>query len=222
MLLPGLYRAGRPSKSSHRRSKRLTAYHTVWYYSSIPYGMELDDEMSKSKGDWLATGLKILGDRGVAGLTIQRMTDTLGVTKGSFYHHFANIDDFRELLVAYWADQYLSTAAGPPDGVGDGLALLDTIMEEAFSSVTEPEIAIRAWAHQDEMVQKAVEQVDRARRQFVLNVFRNVAGDEEQARLMADMLATMLIGSLTVLPRIPPQRAHHLYREFKRLYQLGE
>ncbi len=178
--------------------------------------------MSKSKRDWLATGLKILGDHGATGLTIQRMTDTLDVTKGSFYHHFDNIREFQEQLVAYWADQYLSTAAGPPGGVAGGLALLDMIMEEAFSPVTEPEIAIRAWAHQDEMVRGAVEQVDGARRQFVLDVFRSVTGDEDQARLMADMLSTMLIGSLTILPRIPPQRVQYLYREFKRLYQLGE
>lgn len=178
--------------------------------------------MSKNKDDWLAAGLKILGQDGIGGLTIQRMTAELGITKGSFYHHFANIGDYQERLVTYWADQYLSTSARPPVGGEAGLALLDTIMEEAFGAVTEPEIAIRAWAHQDEMVQAAVEQVDAARHAFVLGVFREVAGDEGQARLMADMLATMLIGSLTVLPRIPPQRALELYREFKRLYRLDD
>ena len=64
--------------------------------------------MRKSKQDWLEVGLKTLGEFGENGLTIERLTGTLGVTKGSFYHHFRNVEDFREQLIAFWADQYLS------------------------------------------------------------------------------------------------------------------
>ncbi len=176
--------------------------------------------MRKSKQDWLEAGLHTLGKDGVNGLTIERMTEELGVTKGSFYHHFKNVRDFEEQLVVYWADQYLSTSADLPDGPGERLALLDTIMEEAFSRVTEPEVAIRTWAQQDEMVRPYVVQVDEVRYEFVLNVFLSVTSDEGQARLMADMLSAMLIGSITFLPRIPPERVLDLYREFKRLYGL--
>jgi len=175
----------------------------------------------KSKQDWLETGLKVLSETGVSGLTIERMTVELGVTKGSFYHHFESMGDFERQLINHWADQYLSTAASLPESTSELLPLLDSIMEEAFGPVTEPELAIRVWAHQDEMVQPYVEQVDAARRAFVLHVFRSVAETDEQARLMADMLSTMLIGSTTILPPVPPERVLELYREFKRLYGLG-
>jgi len=173
-----------------------------------------------SKQDWLANGLKTLGMVGPAGLRIQVMTETLGVTKGSFYHHFKHIRDFQEQLVAFWADQYLSTASNLPSAPRARLVLLDMLMEEAFSPVTEPENAIRVWAQQDEMARSYVEQVDAVRRGFVLNVFNSLVQDDAQAELMADMLFTITIGSMTVLPRVSPERVLELYREFKRLYGL--
>ena len=93
-------------------------------------------------------------------------------------------------------------------------------VEEMFAAVTEPEIAIRAWAQQDHMVHSFVERVDSVRRDFLLKVFRSVEVDDEQVRLMVDMLSTMLVGSITILPRLSPERVMDLYREFKRLYRL--
>jgi AcrR family transcriptional regulator len=176
--------------------------------------------MRKSKQDWLEAGLKTLGEFGVKGLTIEKLTGELGVTKGSFYHHFRDVEDFREQLIAFWADQYLSTASNLPDDPGELIALLDAIMEDGFGSITEPEIAIRVWAQQDNMVGSYVEQVDSVRQDFLLKVFRSMVGDDEQAHMMADIFSTMLIGSITVLPRVSPERVMDLYREFKRLYRL--
>lgn len=174
-----------------------------------------------SKREWLAAGLTILGQTGVDGLTIQSMTERVGLTKGSFYHHFGNMDRFKEALIGAWADQYLTTADDLPETAAERLALLDTIMREAFSRVTEPEIAIRAWAHGDPEVQAVVSQVDAARRRFVLNVFRSVAPSEEAAGTMADIFSTMLIGCITSLPPVPRKRVLALYWEFKRLYGLA-
>ena len=176
--------------------------------------------MRKSKLDWLEVGLKTLGEFGVQGLTIERLTGELGVTKGSFYHHFRDVEDFRKQLIAFWADQYLSTSSELPDDPGELIALLDVIIEEVFAAITEPEIAIRAWAQQDAMARLFVERVDKARQDFVLTVFQSVEGDDRRVRLMADMLSMMLIGSITVLPRLSPERVMALYEEFKRLYRL--
>jgi AcrR family transcriptional regulator len=176
--------------------------------------------MRTTKTDWFEKGLEILGASGHTALTIDGLGGRLGVTKGSFYHHFANVRDFQEQLIAHWADQYLSTSDNLPDDPAERLALLDGIMREAFSPVTEPEIAIRTWAQQDEMVRSYAEQVDAVRREFVQNVFQGLAANGAQARLMADMLTALLIGSMAVLPRMSPERVLELYEEFKRLYGL--
>lgn len=201
-----------------------------------------------TKDEWMRTGLGLLGEVGAGDLTVERLTEAAGVTKGSFYHHFQNVEEFQERLIAFWADQYLSTNPGPAvreDGAGSGhgsdasmdvadgagpetppgplaaVGFLDTIMREVFAAVTEPEVAIRVWAHADDRVRSYVERVDAAREGFVLDVMRSVAPDEERARLMADTLSTMLVGSMTVLPRMSPDRVLELYEEFKRVYGLS-
>jgi AcrR family transcriptional regulator len=148
------------------------------------------------------------------------MARQLRLTKGSFYHHFADIADYQSQLIAHWADQYLSTASAVPEDPAAALALLDTVMAEAFGPTTEPEVAIRAWAQQDKAVRAQVEKVDDVRRAFVSQVFLSLTGDVIQARRMADLLFAMLVGSIMALPRYSPQRVAVLYAEFKRLYGL--
>jgi len=175
----------------------------------------------KSKTDWLRAGLQVLGKAGLSGLTIDAMAYELGLTKGSFYHHFENIEDFEQQLLAYWANQYLSTSGSLPETPQERLLLLDIIMEQAFSPITEPEVAIRLWGHQDDRARSFVEQVDVFRRQLVFDIFASLVTDIEKAQMISDILFTMTIGSMTALPRIPPQRVLALYREIKRVYQLG-
>ncbi|NIP41979.1 MAG: TetR/AcrR family transcriptional regulator [Gammaproteobacteria bacterium] len=176
----------------------------------------------KNKQSWLKVGLQVIGDEGVNALTIQRMTEILGITKGSFYHHFTNIETFKSELIEFWANQYLSTANDIPEAPAERLALLDLIMKEGFSQITEPEVAIRAWAQQNEMVRQVVTQVDKVRNQFVYKVFLGLESDKAKAKLIADTFSTMLIGCITSLPPLPPDRIMALYAEFKRIYKLDQ
>jgi AcrR family transcriptional regulator len=70
-------------------------------------------------GDWLAVGFAILGEHGLTGLKIDRMAERLNVTKGSFYWHFKDLDDFLDALARKWAEdmgtRYLATAGGPDE-----------------------------------------------------------------------------------------------------------
>jgi AcrR family transcriptional regulator len=177
--------------------------------------------MGRSKRDYFQEGLRLLGEMGLSGLTIENLIQRLQVTKGSFYHHFNNVKEFQNQLVRFWAEQYFSTADGIPLDPQACLDLMDEIMETAFARVTEPEVAIRMWAHEDEEVRQWVEKVDAARRDFVARLFLHITGDENQADLMADMIFVMLIGSMTAFPRVPPRRVLLLYDEFKRLHGLA-
>ena len=60
----------------------------------------------KTKQDWLVAGLTLLGSTGSPDLTIDQLTDYLGVTKGSFYHHFKNYQDYVEQMLTFWGEHY--------------------------------------------------------------------------------------------------------------------
>ena len=174
----------------------------------------------KNKEDWLRMGLKVLAKDGLSGLTIDSMAGELELTKGSFYHHFADAADFESQLLAYWADQYLATSDSLPVDPQERLNLLDSIMEGTFSEITAPEVAIRLWAGQDVQARSYVERVDAFRRYIVYNIFVSLVDNDEKASLMTDMLFTITIGSMTAIPQISVSRVLELYQEFKRLYDL--
>ena len=44
--------------------------------------------------DWVRAALDVMVEDGIAGVKVQRLCDRLGVTKGSFYWHFADLDAF--------------------------------------------------------------------------------------------------------------------------------
>jgi AcrR family transcriptional regulator len=52
--------------------------------------------------DWLQAGYIVLAEQGVRALKVERLCRLLGVTRGSFYWHFEDIDGYRAALVESW------------------------------------------------------------------------------------------------------------------------
>src|SRR5262245_61265352 len=78
---------------------------TLWYGSRMtsgsPAAKRSRDERN-SKADWVRAGLSLLMKNGISGVRIEQATTRLGVTKGSFYWHFADAADFHRAMLAEW------------------------------------------------------------------------------------------------------------------------
>ena len=57
-----------------------------------------------SPADWCAAGLALLRDEGIDAVTVDRLCAALEKTKGSFYHHFRDLDAYLASLLARWED----------------------------------------------------------------------------------------------------------------------
>ena len=60
---------------------------------------------SLGKADYFDAGLELLASGGIGAVTISALCYRLGVTKGSFYHHFSSQTEFQDELLAYWASE---------------------------------------------------------------------------------------------------------------------
>lgn len=74
---------------------------------SIPPSMETGasaggDATRLSRRHWQRAALEMLTEGGIAAVTVPRLATSLGVTKGSFYWHFASIDDLLRAALADW------------------------------------------------------------------------------------------------------------------------
>jgi AcrR family transcriptional regulator len=52
--------------------------------------------------DWIAAGLDVLEAEGWQALRVQPVARRLGVSKGSFYWHFDDRNDWCDAVLAYW------------------------------------------------------------------------------------------------------------------------
>ncbi len=143
-----------------------------------------------SRDEWLARALGILATEGQAKLRVEAICAALGVTKGSFYWHFKDRDDFVCGLTRYWSDQFtdpvIAQVAQSANDAGERLkVLLYAVSDGGFARY---DVSIRAWAAQDpDLVAAMVRHVDERRLAFVGSIFAELGfeGDEIGMRARA-------------------------------------
>ncbi len=148
--------------------------------------------------EWLETAKQALIQDGVAGVKVDRLAKTLGVTRGGFYHHFKNQQDIIDRLVQHWVDT--NDMLPPLEGVSTATEAADklhelvqrVVLEEDFSSSFD--LAIREWARIDEQIKKTVDRVDAGRIRRLKKLFLALGCDEEEAAFRARVFYFHQIG----------------------------
>ena len=112
--------------------------------------------------DWLDAGQTLLRRGGLRALKLRPLADELGVSTGSFYHHFTDFDAYQGRLAGYWAQGQLTElieairrAEAAP--VGRIRRLAQVVRRRGLSRLS---IAMRAWADSDPRAAQAVERHD--------------------------------------------------------------
>ena len=62
--------------------------------------------LSNTRDHLLATGYKLIAQKGFTAVGIKQILDTAGVPKGSFYHYFASKEAFGEAIISHYFTQY--------------------------------------------------------------------------------------------------------------------
>ena len=178
-------------------------------------------EMARlNKNDWLKTGLQIIGEQGAEALTINSLTNRLGVTKGSFYHHFQNYQDFKESLLNFFEEDGTSQVIRLVEIASTPLAKLESLLDITSEGWPRLEFAIRAWALQDKLVQDYQKRIDHRRLAYLQEVVQSLGINGEQARIIAQLLYTIYVGSRQITPPIQGEQLSQLYREIMKFYRL--
>jgi len=125
------------------------------------------------RDQWLAEALEVLSREGNARITVRNISESLGVTTGSFYWHFENREDFVDAIVDFWDKAFTEKVAhrirrSPAEPREQLLELMKVLTEENLGRY---DIAVRAWATHDNKVAKAVRKVDRQRFETVRGLF---------------------------------------------------
>ena len=165
---------------------------------------------------WLAAGLQLLKETGAGALTIDRLSDRLGVTKGSFYHHFSSREAYSEALLTHWEEQLthrLIAASSAGASFSERDLTLTRLGEELFDP--ELEVAIRAWALRDPAVMDVQERVDQQRIGYLQELFHLATNDADSAATLAVIRYAFYVGAQQVRPSLSPQRYTELLQRLQ-------
>jgi AcrR family transcriptional regulator len=138
--------------------------------------------------DWVRAAFEIMVDDGIGGVKIQRLCERLGVTKGSFYWHFADIEAFHGELARRWADESSHLpgelrADADPEAVM--LGAMEILADRRIRNLTR---AMRDWAQNDERAREAIRQADQLLFQRVKHSFTAIGFEDDEAEVRAKIL----------------------------------
>ena len=114
----------------------------------------------KTQRDWLDTAVHLLAETGFIGLTIDALTQRMGLTKGSFYHHFGSYQGFKTRFLQFYEEAGTLAVIEQAEKAETSREKLRRLFEivVTFSELLRPEVALRAWALQDEDVRQDPQQ----------------------------------------------------------------
>ena len=175
----------------------------------------MSDQLSAK--DWLDQGLKTLAGQGFTALKAEPLAKAMGVSRGSFYWHFADIGAFHAAILTHWrevaAEAIIANieAAAKQD---DPLALL---LRRVFGERLTLEKAVRTWASVDANARAAVQAIDRRRLGYVESLLTQSGLPTEVARARAQILYWAFLGFALSDQPLPKARHQAVLDELLRM-----
>jgi AcrR family transcriptional regulator len=148
-----------------------------------------------NRSAYLESALDVLAGAGSEGLTISELCARLGVTKGSFYHHFSGMPEFVTALLEFWEDQRSRRLIAESAAVPDPEARFELLSDIAVGLPHEAEAALRAWGRSNTEVRAVVERVDEARERHLAESLVLFGLPPEKAELRARIAVAILVGT---------------------------
>ena len=170
-----------------------------------------------SAEDWLDQGLKTLARDGFTALKAEPLAKAIGVSRGSFYWHFADIGAYRAAILKHWrevaAEQIIANLEASAND-DNPLALL---LRQAFGARLTLEKAVRTWATLDPSARRAVQAIDRRRLSYVERLLKRSGVAPDVARARAQIFYWAFLGYALSDKPLPQARQAAVLDELLRM-----
>jgi AcrR family transcriptional regulator len=142
----------------------------------------MSDQLSAN--DWLDRGLKVLATQGFTALKAEPLAKAMGVSRGSFYWHFADIGAYHAAILKHWREVATEQVIAGLEAAADHEDPVALLLRQAFNAQLSLEKALRSWATSDAAARSAVQAIDRRRLGYIGELLRRrgFAADTAQAR----------------------------------------
>lgn len=170
--------------------------------------------------DWIDAAQRTLIESGPSMLSIVKLSNHLGVTRGSFYYHFKNLNELIDALIARWeeevVDKGFSEAQKKAANAEEEVRLLIDFVTHLSDR---QDLVLRQWASVNEHVKKHMARLDQKRLAIMTSMFQRLAGDEARGASYAKVAFYGYIGCLNSYPRPSSEKQKALSLEILQLFE---
>ncbi len=176
-------------------------------------------KQSLTAEQWAITALDAIAEAGMKGVAVEPLARRLGVTKGSFYWHFANRKALLQTALEFWerreTDEVLARAAQEQDP----RKRLARLFREADGSRRAGRLYLAlASTTENRLIQETVRRVMDHRLEFLHGCYIDMGLCEEEAHDRAVLAYAVFLGNLQLrrdAPEVIPEGEHfHEYMHF--------
>jgi AcrR family transcriptional regulator len=155
--------------------------------------------------EWVNAGLKALAKSGFTALKADTLAKTLGVSRGSFYWHFADVEAYHRAVLDAWEKCATGDiiAAVEAEG-GSAQARLHALAAIVFAQEGALERQVRAWAAHSPTAAAVQDRVDARRLGYTADLFGAAGFSSAGAALRAGFLYRALIGQFAMGKGVAP------------------
>lgn len=171
-----------------------------------------------NKEKWLQTGLDILNKTSYTDIKIEYLCKRLKVTKGSFYHHFKNINDYYSKLFEYLfskerinPDQFIKDIPTPK-------GRLNYINQHIIKNISKEKVSVRAWGSHNKEVKQQLDKADVMRIEYLTKIYLDIGHDPKKASIMAKLNFALLVGIYQLFYNTSKSEINELIPEINNLF----
>jgi len=153
---------------------------------------------------WTRAALDLIRRDGVQAVAVEPLAKTLGVTKGSFYWHFANRDELVATALAAWEQDQSTDVVARWEGVPEPRWRLRVMIFSAFEDVENGLLhAALSASSEDPRVKPVLRRVTEHRMAFGVRSFMALGLPEAEARRRALFTYSAYAGYFDLMRAMP-------------------
>jgi AcrR family transcriptional regulator len=184
-------------------------------YGVLSQGTGMTDQLSAQ--DWLDQGLKTLARSGFTALKAEPLAKAMGVSRGSFYWHFADIGAYHAAILKHWREVAAEQVIADLEASSKDQDAISLLLHRAFFGKPALEKAVRSWATFDLAARTAVQAIDRRRLDYIESMLRAVGFAPGIARARAQVLYWAFVGFALSDEPLPRARQQAVLDELLRI-----
>lgn len=152
-----------------------------------------------SATDWIQAGQELLRERGISAIKLAALTERLGVSTGSFYHHFADFEQYLGALADHYSVERVQRDLDSATSGGDTgpVERLKRLARQSLQAGTfDLDRAMRIWATMDPRAEAATRRGEALVLDFITRAFIDLGFERAEAALRARVLLSVNVSPL--------------------------